>query len=285
MLNPPSRAKLLRADSEGRTHEQDALTPTYIGFGVSTTKKETSMHSFDPEIAKKVGVNAAVIYQNIVWWTQKNAANKQNVRDGHVWTYNSRTAFGRLFPYLTQSQIKTAISKLVDTGLLLKGEYNVANYDKTNWYSPSISAEWLENPIGYKSPMDWSETANGLVENRQPIPVSKPDIKPDTLFGEKSPKQQTIKRSISLPDGWVPSNQNIEDAMKRGFSTEETNNEAEQFRNYHQSKGSAFKDWDAAWRTWLGNAKKFARSRPARNGGGHNALMAGFASYAAQLKD
>jgi hypothetical protein len=35
------------------------------------------MHSFDPEIAKKVGVNAAVIYQNIVWWTQKNAANKQ----------------------------------------------------------------------------------------------------------------------------------------------------------------------------------------------------------------
>ena len=210
---------------------------------------------------------------------------KQNVRDGHVWTYNSRTAFGRLFPYLTQSQIKTAISKLVDTGLLLKGEYNVANYDKTNWYSPSISAKWLENPIGYKSPMDWSETANGLVENRQPIPVSKPDIKPDTLFGEKSPKQQTIKRSISLPDGWVPSNQNIEDAMKRGFSTEETNNEAEQFRNYHQSKGSAFKDWDAAWRTWLGNAKKFARSRPARNGGGHNALMAGFASYAAQLED
>jgi hypothetical protein len=136
------------------------------------------MHSFDPEIAKKVGVNAAVIYQNIVWWTQKNAANKQNVRDGHVWTYNSRAAFGRLFPYLTQSQIKTAISKLVDTGLLLKGEYNVANYDKTNWYSPSISAKWLENPIGYKSPMDWSETANGLVENRQPIPVSKPDIKP-----------------------------------------------------------------------------------------------------------
>jgi hypothetical protein len=95
----PSRAKLLRADSEGRTHEQDALTPIYIGFGVSTTKKETSMHSFDPEIAKKVGVNAAVIYQNIVWWTQKNAANNKHHHDGRHWTYNSIKAFDVLFPY------------------------------------------------------------------------------------------------------------------------------------------------------------------------------------------
>lgn len=136
------------------------------------------MHSFEPEIAARVGLNAAVIYQNIVWWTQKNAANEKNIRDGLVWTYNSRTAFGKLFPYLTQSQIKTALSKLVETGLLVKGEYNAANYDKTNWYSPIISAEWINNAIGQKSPMDWSEIANGLVRNRQPIPDIKPDIKP-----------------------------------------------------------------------------------------------------------
>ena len=129
------------------------------------------------------------------------------------------------------------------------------------------------------------KTQQPPVAKRYPLNLVNINHGNEPLFGEKSPKQQTIKRSISLPDGWVPSNQNIEDAMKRGFTTEETNNEAEQFRNYHQSKGSAFKDWDAAWRTWLGNAKKFARSRPARNGGGHNALMAGFASYAAQLED
>ena len=244
-----------------------------------------SMHSFDPQIATKVGVNAAVLYQNIVWWTQKNVANKKNIRDGYVWTYNSRTAFGQLFPYLTQSQIKTAISKLIDSGLIIKGEYNAANYDRTNWYSPAISAKWVDIPIGQKSPMDRTEIANGLDENRQPIPVSKPDIKPDTLFGSEDPKPAKRKRSCSLPDGWVPSDRNIEDAIKRGFSTEGTNHEAEQFRNYHHAKGSTFKDWDAAWRTWLGNAKKFARSRLARSGGGHNALMAGFASYAAGLED
>ena len=103
-------------------------------------------------------------------------------------------------------------------------------------------------------------------------------------IGSEDPKPKA-KRSCSLPDGWVPSDRNIEDAMKRGFSTEETNHEAEQFRNYHHAKGSTFKDWDAAWRTWLGNAKKFARSRPTRANGGHNALMAGFASYAAGFED
>lgn len=106
-----------------------------------------------------------------------------------------------------------------------------------------------------------------------------------SLFGPEDPKPAKRKRAVSLPDGWVPSDRNIEDAMKRGFSTEEINHEAEQFRNYHHAKGSTFKDWDAAWRTWLGNARKFASSRPARGRGGHNALMAGFASYAAGLED
>lgn len=106
-----------------------------------------------------------------------------------------------------------------------------------------------------------------------------------SLFGPDDPKPAKRKRAVSLPDGWVPSDRNIEDAMKRGFSTEEINHEAEQFRNYHHAKGSTFKDWDAAWRTWLGNARKFASSRPARGRGGHNALMAGFAAYAAGLED
>ena len=129
------------------------------------------------------------------------------------------------------------------------------------------------------------KTQQPPVAKRDPNNLVNINLGHEPLFGAKTPKQRKVKRSISLPDGWAPSDQNIEDAMKRGFTTEETNNEAEQFRNYHQSKGSAFKDWDAAWRTWLGNAKKFARSRPTRNGGGHNALMAGFAQYAAQLED
>ena len=181
------------------------------------------MHSFDPEIAKKVGVNAAVLYQNIVWWTQKNAANDKHYHDGRYWTYNSIKAFDALFPYLTPKQIRTALDKLEEAELILSGTFNKAGYDRTKWYCPSEQ-------------IDLPKKANGIDQKGEPIPVSKPDIKPDTLFGDEAPKQQKPKRAVSLPDGWVPSDRNIEDAMKRGFSTEEINHEAEQFRNYHHPK-------------------------------------------------
>nr|WP_321506505.1 hypothetical protein [uncultured Celeribacter sp.] len=57
----------------------------------------TSRHSFDPEIAGRVGLNAAVIFQNIAFWIEKNQANRHNLRDGRYWTYNSISAFGELF--------------------------------------------------------------------------------------------------------------------------------------------------------------------------------------------
>ena len=139
------------------------------------------MHSFDPMVAERVGVNAAVIYQNFLFWCEKNKANKRHIRDGYVWTYNSTRALSELFPYLTQSQIKTALSKLVDEGLIVKGEYNLASYDRTSWYSPKVTSEWL-SPIGQKSPMEQTEIANGLAENRQPIPDGKPDNKPDEIY-------------------------------------------------------------------------------------------------------
>ena len=137
------------------------------------------MHSFDPDIAQRVGVNAAVIYQNIFWWTKKNAANGKHIKDGYVWTFNSRTAFAKLFPYLTVSQIKTALLKLCDSGLVVKGEYNALGLDRTNWYAPTESANWIDSAIGQKSPVDWSEKANGLVTEGQPIPVVTTVMKPD----------------------------------------------------------------------------------------------------------
>ena len=62
-----------------------------------------SRHSFDPDIAACVGLNAAVIFQNITFWIEKNQANRRNFRDGWYWTYNSISAFGELFPYTGSS--------------------------------------------------------------------------------------------------------------------------------------------------------------------------------------
>lgn len=141
-----------------------------------------SRHSFDPAIARQVGINAAVIYQNMLWWCEKNFANGRNVHDGYCWTYNSRKAWTALFDYLSEAQIRTAIDKLLASGLVIKGDYNQNRYDRTCWYAPVISADWVGKMAGDIDPVHWSKIANGLAENDQPIPDRKPDIKPDSLI-------------------------------------------------------------------------------------------------------
>lgn len=105
------------------------------------------------------------------------------------------------------------------------------------------------------------------------------DIRSYDLLGEAPLKQ---KRRCRLPDGWVPNDRNLQDAHSKQFTDEEINHEANRFRDHHHAKGSTMLDWDAAWRTWLGNARKFAAPRnasaPRHAGGGgtHDALYRGF---------
>lgn len=136
-------------------------------------------HSFDPDIAAQVGVNAAVIYQNIVYWTEKNAANGTHLYEGRYWTYNSIAAFKQLFPYLSESQIRTALGKLEDVGLIVSGIFNKMGADRTKWYSPSCLICEKSQMDCEKSQTDLSEITNASAKNRKPIPDIKPNNKPD----------------------------------------------------------------------------------------------------------
>lgn len=44
--------------------------------------------------------------------------------------------------------------------------------------------------------------------------------------------------------------------------------ETEKFRNYHQAKGTTFKDWAAAWRNWMTKAVEYGKNNPAAAAGG-----------------
>lgn len=92
-------------------------------------------HQFEVDIAVEYGVHAAVLFQNISFWCEKNRANGQNFFDGNYWTYNSRKAFAKLFPYMSERQIRTALDKLVDDGMLVTGCYNEDKRDRKLWYA------------------------------------------------------------------------------------------------------------------------------------------------------
>lgn len=106
---------------------------------------------------------------------------------------------------------------------------------------------------------------------------------PEREIDDPPPKRS--KRGVSLPPDWAPSDRNLTDARSRNFTEDEIHEQAAAFRDYHLARGTTFKDWDAAWRTWLGNARRFARPSQAPrpgNGSAHDGLLAGFQRAAAR---
>ena len=67
---------------------------------------------FNPEIAKDIGVEEAIMYSNIEFWCEKNKANNKNFHDEAYWTYNSMEAFKILFPFWTVRQIERILKNL-----------------------------------------------------------------------------------------------------------------------------------------------------------------------------
>ena len=186
-----------------------------------------AIHNFDTEVAATVGVNAAVIYQNIRFWVEKNKANDRHYYDDEYWSYNSVAAFALLFPYLSPSQIKLAINKLKDNDYIGISNHSKTKFDKVNWYC-DLKA------------LDWSETANRGDRNSQTITDSKPD---DLKYIKK----------IKLPMDWVPSTEDEMFAQKKNWGLDHTVEQGYKFRDYHTSRGTLMADWSAAWRTWVRN--------------------------------
>ena len=96
-------------------------------------------HSFDVEIAREFGVNAAILFKNICFWIEKNKANGKNYFDGDYWTYNSKRAFSILFPYMSERQVGTALQKLIHARMIKTGNYNADKRDQTMWYALDIN--------------------------------------------------------------------------------------------------------------------------------------------------
>jgi hypothetical protein len=140
-------------------------------------------HSFEIEDAKKYGVEAAVILSSFRFWITKNRADKINQHDGKTWTFNSLTAWQKLFPYMSIQTLRTAVSKLKEAGIIQTGNYNQKPYDKTTWYcfvdevdqigqDPLLKSTDGQESLCCQQQMDLLKSTNGSVEINRPIPIN-----------------------------------------------------------------------------------------------------------------
>ena len=91
-------------------------------------------HSFNIDIAKKYGINAAIVLRHLQFWIIKNKSHGKHFHDGQTWTYYSVSAFTKIFPYLTQKQVRRALQILLDQRVILKADYNKYKNTRTSWY-------------------------------------------------------------------------------------------------------------------------------------------------------
>lgn len=90
---------------------------------------------FNMEIAVRYGTYAAILGQNFWYWVKENERRGRNYHDGRYWVYNSVRSLRKTFPNLSTHQIRGGIDRLVNAGILLKGNYNQTSYDRTTWYT------------------------------------------------------------------------------------------------------------------------------------------------------
>lgn len=127
-----------------------------------------AQHHFKIALAKEYGIEEAIFIDEFRYQIIRNKANERNFRDGRYWTYNTQQAYTDIFPYLSVGQIKRIINSLIEKEILMKGNFNANQYDRTNWYAfTDKGLSIVQNCYIHEL-----KTANGRVETSSPIPTT-----------------------------------------------------------------------------------------------------------------
>lgn len=86
-----------------------------------------------PSLAKKIGVNEAIILQQVHYWLEakKNKNNKNTV----IWVYNSYSQWAEQFGFWSEITIRRTIRSLEKQGLLIAKNLNKNQFSKKKWYT------------------------------------------------------------------------------------------------------------------------------------------------------
>jgi hypothetical protein len=105
-------------------------------------------HNFNCGVANLCGMEAAVIFQHMLFWIEYNRRKNTNFREGTTWFYQSISEMQKFLFYLSPKQIKYAIQKLLHEKIIIKNNFNKNKFDRTPWYalSPEFSKNVFERP-------------------------------------------------------------------------------------------------------------------------------------------
>ena len=98
---------------------------------------------FDSEIAKKYGVNAAVLACFLWDCIEQKSTESPQLHEGKVWVRCSVQMMTSFSPFLSYDEIRYALKRLVKGRVLTKGQFNESRFDRTNWYAFTEFGQFL----------------------------------------------------------------------------------------------------------------------------------------------
>lgn len=117
-----------------------------------------------PKLATEIGLNEAIILQQMHYWINKS----NHIHDNKRWIYNSYKEWEQHFPFWSNATIRRTISSLEKQELVLVGNYNKAGFDKTKWYSINYSTlEGVSKRVAQNEQTSCSKRANAVTQNEQ----------------------------------------------------------------------------------------------------------------------
>lgn len=168
-----------------------------------------------PKLAMKIGLNEAVVLQQIHYWLDLYKDDKTHFHDGKIWVYNSVKNWVKdNFSIMSERTLWKVMANLEGRGeskkhkiikpLIICGNYNKRGYDKTKWYT--IDYDALEELMGATNIRKLQKDTEEVAE---PIPETTTDI---NIYGFQTETQQVDfdgmlgqQKEISL-DGVILSN-------------------------------------------------------------------------------
>ncbi len=103
---------------------------------------------FVPDLAEKIGLNEAIVLQQIHCWIKKNEQAGNSFYEGKYWVCNSYEEWQKQFPWWSIPTIRRTLTALqngyekkdkkgsyVIPPLLFTGNFNKLKIDNTKWYS------------------------------------------------------------------------------------------------------------------------------------------------------
>lgn len=115
------------------------------------TYNELFANEFDTQLvrkklAKAIGLNEAIVLNQLHYWIEKNKRKGKNHYDNSYWVYNTYDEWQQQdFEYWSVDTVKRTFTKLEKLGLVISGNYNKMPMDRTKWYT--IDYEKLEEIV------------------------------------------------------------------------------------------------------------------------------------------